>query len=291
MIRSVGRTNGNGTMLFGAGSSNLAACCDALRGILWLQNAGRQAATRARGDPQVRERVIGILGGMGPEATIDLFAKIVKFTGAHTEQAHFRILIDNNPKIPSRPLAIEGRGPSPLPALRRSARLLAAAGADFIVMPCVTAHYFYRPLARASKVPIVDLVRETASHVRVRFPRVTAVGLLATTATVRVGLFQKAFDGQEVQVLTPAAGVQQRFVMRALFSKKGIKAVGPSAWAKRLIVDAAHSLVARGAQVVIAGCTEVPLVLQDGDLSVPVVDPIAVLAHAAIGRARGTVPI
>ncbi len=235
----------------------------------------------------MRERVVGILGGMGPEATIDLFTKIVKLTGARTDQAHLRILIDNNPKIPNRTLAIQRRGPSPLRELRRSARALTRAGADFIVMPCVTAHVFHQPLARTSTIPIVHLVRETAAYARSRFPQASAVGLLATTGTVQAGLFQQAFEGSPLQVLTPTASVQQRLVMRAIFGKKGIKAMGPSAWSKRLIVDAANTLVSRGAQVVIAGCTEIPLVLQDGDLSVPVVDPISVLAHVAIERARG----
>ena len=235
----------------------------------------------------MRERVIGVLGGMGPEATIDLFTKIVKLTGARTDQAHLRVLIDNNPKIPNRVLAIQGRGPSPLRELRKSARALAVAGADFIVMPCVTAHYYYRHLQRTSPIPIVHIVRETAAHVRSRFPEAGAVGLLATIGALEAGLFQAAFDGLPLQVLTPSAGVQERFIMRAIFHEKGIKAVGPSAWSKRLIVDAANTLVARGARVVIAGCTEIPLVLKEGDLSVPVVDPISVLAQVAIERARG----
>jgi aspartate racemase len=237
----------------------------------------------------VREKVIGILGGMGPEATIDLFTKVVKLTGAHTDQEHLRILIDNNPKIPNRTLALLGKGASPVSELRRSARALERAGADFIVMPCVTAHAFYGAVQRATRVPIMHIVRETAGHVLSRFPEARTIGLLATTGTVGAGLFQEAFAGTPAAVLTPTAGMQQRFVMRAIFAKTGIKAVGPSAWSKRLIVDAANSLIARGAQAVIAGCTEIPLVLQDGDVSVPVIDPITILARAAIARARGRV--
>jgi aspartate racemase len=238
-------------------------------------------------DMAVREQVIGILGGMGPEATIDLFSKIVKLTGARTDQEHLRILIDNNPKIPNRTLALLGKGPSPVSQLRLSARALERAGADFIIIPCVTAHAFYAPLQRTTGVPIVHIVRETAGHVLARFPDVRTIGLLATTGTVGAGLFQEAFAGTPVRVLTPTAGIQQRFVMRAIFAKTGIKAVGPSAWSKRLIVDAANSLIARGAEAVIAGCTEIPLVLQDGDVSVPVIDPITTLARAAIDLARG----
>ena len=235
----------------------------------------------------MREKVIGVLGGMGPEATIELFVKIVKQTGARTDQDHLRIVIDNNPKIPNRTLAIQGKGPSPIRELRQSARALERAGADFIVIPCVTVHYFYEPLQRTARVPIVHLVRETVRHVCARFPRAAAIGLLATSGTLEAGLFQQAFADTPVAVLTPSDSVQRRRVMHAIFGKRGIKAVGPSPWSKKLIVDAANALISRGAQLVVAGCTEIPLVLQDGDLSVPVVDPISVLARVAIERARG----
>jgi aspartate racemase len=235
----------------------------------------------------VPDKVIGVLGGMGPEATLELFAKILKVTGARTDQEHLRILIDNNPKVPNRTLSIQGRGPSPLPELRRSARALERAGADFIVIPCVTAHCFYAPLSRATRLPIVHLVRELASYVQARYPAVHTVGLLATTGTLETGLFQKAFANTTVTVLTPSAGSQRQRVMHAIFAKKGIKAVGPTAWSKALIAVAANTLISRGAQLIIAGCTEIPLVLRDGDLSVPVVDALTVLARVAVERARG----
>ena len=235
----------------------------------------------------MREKVIGILGGMGPEATLELFGKIVKLTGARTDQEHLRILIDNNPKIPNRTLAIQGKGPSPIPQLRRSARALERAGADFIVIPCVTVHYFHPAIARATRVPVVHLVRELAGYVQTRFPKVRTVGLLATTGTLESGLFQDAFAGAPVAVLTPTAGVQKQRVMHAIFAKRGIKAVGPSPWSKGLILGAAGTLISRGAQLIIAGCTEVSLAIRDGDVAVPVVDALVVLARVAVERAQG----
>ena len=86
------------------------------------------------------EEVVGILGGMGPEATIDLFTKIVKGSKVKKDQDHLRILIYNNSKIPDRTLAIKGKGPSPLPGLIQSAKVLEKAGADFVLIPCITAH-------------------------------------------------------------------------------------------------------------------------------------------------------
>jgi aspartate racemase len=235
----------------------------------------------------VPEKVIGVLGGMGPEATLELLGKILKLTGARTDQEHLRIVIVNNPKVPNRTLAIQGKGPSPMPELRRSARALERAGADFIVIPCVTAHYFYAPLSRATRLPIVHLVRELVSYVRAQYPALHTVGLLATTGTLETGLFQKTFANTSVTVLTPSARSQKQQVMHAIFAKKGIKAVGPTPWSKVLIADAANTLTSRGAQLIIAGCTEIPLVLHDGDLPVPVVDALTVLARVAVERARG----
>jgi len=257
------------------------------RAILW--HLGLQADRRQPWleEPDVREKVIGVLGGMGPAATLELFGRILKLSGARTDQEHLRILIDNNPKIPSRTLAFRGKGPSPVPELRRSARALERAGADFIVIPCVTAHYFHAPLSRSTRIPIVHLVREAASFVQARYPAVRTVGLLATTETLAAGLFQDAFAGTAITALTPSAGSQKQRVMHAIFATKGVKAVGPTPWSKGLIVDAANALISRGARLIIVGCTEVSLVLRDGDLSVPIVDALTVLARVAVERARG----
>ena len=233
------------------------------------------------------EKIIGILGGMGPEATIDVFTKIVKGTKAKKDQDHLQILINNNPKIPDRTLAIQGRGPSPLAQLVRSAKILEKAGADFIVIPCVTVHHYYEPLQEKIGIPILHLLELTAHYMKTRLKRMTKVGLLATTGTIRTGLFQKYFSNNDIQLLIPTFDVQKRWVMEAVYGKRGIKAIGPSENSKRLIRKASESLIFRGAQAILAGCTEVPLVLKEGDLPVPVIDPISILAQAAIVKARG----
>jgi len=233
------------------------------------------------------EKIIGILGGMGPEATIDLFAKIVKRTGVKKDQDHLRILIDNNPKVPDRTLAIQEKGPSPLPKLIRSAKILESAGADFIVIPCVTAHYYYKPLKKKVKIPILNLVEMTVQYIRSRLKGISKVGLLATTGTIQAGLFQTSFSHTDLQLIIPTPEVQKRWVMEAIYGRRGIKAIGPSENSKRLILNASVKLIHQGAQAIIAGCTEVPLVLKEKDLSVPVIDPISILAGAAIEKAQG----
>jgi len=232
------------------------------------------------------EKIIGILGGMGPEATIDLFNKIVKGTTVKKDQDHLRILIDNNPKVPDRTLAIQKKGPSPLPQLIRSAKILENAGADFIVIPCVTAHYYYKPLKKKLKIPIVNLVEMTVQYIRNRLKGISKVGLLATTGTIQAGLFQTSFSHADLQLIIPTPEVQKKWIMEAIYGRRGIKAIGPSENSKRLILNACVKLVHQGAQAIIAGCTEVPLVLKEKDLSVPFIDPISILAKAAIERAK-----
>lgn len=233
------------------------------------------------------EKIIGILGGMGPEATIDLFTKIVKGTRVKKDQDHLRILVDNNPKIPDRTLALQGKGPSPLPQLIQSAKLLERAGADFIVIPCVTAHYYYEPLQRKVKIPILHIVQETVNHIKKRFKRIRKIGLIATTGTIQTGLFQKALSTIGVDSILVPPSVQMSGVMEAIYGRKGIKAIGPTEFSRHLIVEVSQRLLRQGAQAIIAGCTEIPLVLKEGDLSVPVIDPISLLAQAAIERAKG----
>ena len=233
------------------------------------------------------EKVVGILGGMGPEATIDFFTKIVKGTRVKKDQDHLRILIDNNPKVPNRTLAIQGKGPSPLPQLIQSAKVLESAGADFIAIPCVTAHHFHAPLQKRVKIPVLHIVKETMRYLQTRLKAVHKIGLLATSGTIQSGLFQKALSLSEIELILPNPELQKNKVMEAVFGKGGIKAIGPSEKSKRLILEASRELIRQGAQAILAGCTEIPLVLRDGDLPVPVIDPVAILAKAVIEKAQG----
>ncbi|MBU4562061.1 amino acid racemase, partial [bacterium] len=149
------------------------------------------------------EKIIGILGGMGPEATIDLFYKIIKFTPAEKDQDHLRIIIDNNPKIPDRTAAILGKGEDPLPALRESARNLEKAGADFIVIPCNTAHYFLSSIQKNVKIPVLNMIEEAASETQQRIPQIKKVGLLASIGTYKTEIYHQQFKKFNIEVIYP----------------------------------------------------------------------------------------
>jgi aspartate racemase len=223
--------------------------------------------------------IIGVLGGMGPLATADFYAKLIQATPAATDQDHFKVLIFSNPHIPDRTAAIRGEGPSPLPALIESAGLLVRGGAAFIAIPCVTVHFFHAELQAAISVPVLHIVGETASAVRRDRPSLRRLGLLATTGTVQSRLFEKQFEPHGLTILSPEPSLQEGAVMPAIY---GVKHGEDLAVPRRLIREAAAHLLARGAEAVIAGCTEVPLILQDGDLAVPVIDPTATLAQASV---------
>ena len=226
------------------------------------------------------ELIIGILGGMGPLATVELFRKIVEKTPAKLDQDHPRIIIYNNPKIPDRTAYILGNGPDPRPELIASARKLEDCGADFIIMPCNTAHYFAEDIQRAIRIPLVNMVEETAE--RIREMGLKRVGLLATDGTVRGKVYHRALEKRGIELVVPD-DEDQRLVMRAIY--EGIKA-GNVELGRRLLLAVARRLEKR-VEAIIAGCTEVSVALRPGDLSVPLIDPMDVIAEKAVKLALG----
>jgi aspartate racemase len=231
-------------------------------------------------------KTVGILGGMGPEATAHFLGLIVKNTRAAKDQDHIPVVMSSVPQIPDRTEAILRGGPSPLPLLVRGIKVLARAGADFAAIPCISAHYFHRALAARSPIPVVNLLEETVKEIRKKYPRMEKVGLIATSGTVRSGIVHGVFGPAGLEVLTPDPREQRR-VMTAIYGPRGIKAgvtVGPP---RKVILEIVENLVGRGAQGILAGCTEVPLVLGELDLSVPLIDPMAIGALTCIKKAGG----
>ena len=229
------------------------------------------------------EKIIGILGGMGPEATADLYVRIIKATPVEKDQDHYRIIIDSNAKIPDRTPAILGTGPSPLPMMLETGRNLQRAGADFIIMPCNTAHHYHSQLQAGLEVPVLHMIRLSAEHTKKINPGVDKAGLLATDGTLASRLYHESYGDQGIEIIVPTEETQ-RDAMDAIYLhiKRGDLETGG-----KLLHGAAHRLMDAGAQAVICGCTEVSLVLHDGDLTVPVVDPLQVLAEEAVKLARG----
>ena len=222
------------------------------------------------------EKVVGILGGMGPEATVDFFAKVVALTPAMRDKDHLRIIIDNNPKTPDR---IE----TGFPVLVETAKNLERAGADFIVIPCNTAHYFYEDLVREISIPILHMIREVSYAVKASFPECQRVGLLATSGTIAANLYQTEFQKIGVEVVVPDPEYQTK-VMDAILT---IKSGHEKDRAREELTKVANLLIEQGrAQALILGCTDIPIVIKANDFSVPVFDSNSVLAKATVKFAK-----
>ena len=231
------------------------------------------------------QKIIGILGGMGPEATLDLFQKIIKFSPAGKDQDHFRIIIDNNPKIPDRTAAILAKRENPLPALQETAQNLEKAGADFIIMPCNTAHYFISEIQKSIKIPILNMIKETAHHVKSIFPSVKNIGLLATKGTYKTKLYNSFFNAKNIEILIPTPPEQDKIMDLIFMVKSGIL----SEEMKSQIINISEEQIKKGAQAIIAGCTEIPLILKDKDIKVPIIDPTNILAKRAVEEAKNII--
>lgn len=224
------------------------------------------------------KKSVGILGGMGPLATADLFRKLVLLTEAETDRDHIRVYIDSNVSIPDRTAAILGGGEDPVPEMAKALRNLERCGADCIIMPCNTAHHFLPRLQSMTDIPFLSILAAAAEACRTRFPGMT-VGILATTGTLAAELYQTALAEASVPYLVPDAA-EQTALMGVIYD--GVKAgKGPEVYGEAFlrVVD---GMAARGAGVFLLGCTELPLAAEAVGLTVPTVDATEELARAAI---------
>lgn len=220
-------------------------------------------------------KIIGILGGMGPLATADLFRKIVLLTEASCDNDHIRIIIDNNVHIPDRTDAILHGGRDPLPFLLESVRLLERAGSEVIIMPCNTAHYYIGQLQRQTKIPFINMLRETSLELKAA--GVVSIGLLATDGTCKSGIYEKELAKQGIDTVLPCAEDQQ-LIMEIIYRIKGENS---NASAEGL-AQAVKNLKSRRAEAIVLGCTELPIAFQDIEAALPLFDPAAILAKRAI---------
>jgi aspartate racemase len=230
-----------------------------------------------------RELVTGVIGGLGPEATLDFCAKVLKHSHARKDQDHIHLIIECNPKTPNRNEAIAGRGPSPAPALANMARALERAGADFVVMACNTAHAYEADIRAALTKPFVSLIDEVVDEVLTSNPTAKHVGILATQGSRDANIFAPAFSAHGIEVLQFSEASQQRFMDILYLIKSGDRSIKIHESVQQL----GEELIAMGADILIAGCTEVPLVLQNGDNTKSLIDSTDVLARRCVAYARG----
>lgn len=226
------------------------------------------------------KKTLGIVGGMGPAATCDLMEKIIALTAASSDQEHVPMLVDVNTNIPDRTAAILRGGADPVPEMVKSARRLEAAGADLLIMPCNTAHYFYDRVAENVTVPVLHMPRLTAAVLRQA--GVKKAGVLATDGTVRSGVYEKALRAEGVEPVYPAPAHQAE-IMRLIYD--GVK--GRKIPLTEIpLASILAALRAAGAEKFVLACTELPIAFQKLCVTEGCLDPTRVLAFSAV-RATG----
>ncbi len=224
--------------------------------------------------------VIGVLGGMGPEATVLLMHKIIRATPAEDDADHVPLLVDNNTQVPSRIAAlVEGNGPSPAPVLVAMARRLEAMGCAALAMPCNTAHAYADDIRAAVRVPFLDMVQLAAAALAARLPQGGQVGMLGSTALGNVRLYEDPLATRALELVYPA---RQPEVMQALRAFKR-RADDPSA--RAALRAAADDLVASGADALLVACTEFSLATDVLPPAVPTVDALDALVAAILETA------
>lgn len=218
-------------------------------------------------------KVLGVLGGMGPAATVAFLARVQALTPAQGDQDHIRIIADINPQVPDRNRAPDAAETT----LGQMAMRLRDAGAQVLAMPCNTAHAQAAGIRKAG-LPLIDMIAETTEVATSGGAK--KVGVLATPGGE--ALYTKALQGKGAKIVRLTGAAREGFMACVYAVKRGDVGEGPRAEMRRL----AATLVAAGAEVVIAGCTEVPLLLDTADVSVPLVDSAEVLAAVCVKRCK-----
>ena len=226
--------------------------------------------------------VVGILGGMGPAATGDLYLKIVAETPADVDQDHIPVVIYADPRVPDRTDALLHDGVDPVPWLVRGALQLEKLGVSFIVIPCNTAHAFLDRVEAEIDTPILSMLETAAEAISGGYPGVRRVGLLATTGTIRAGIYQETLKRRGIEVIVPDEELLEHCVMPAI---RAVKANNYHESVRSRLVEAAEYLEQRGAHAVLAACTEIPVVLSNDDIRLPLIDATEELAKATVREA------
>lgn len=221
--------------------------------------------------------MLGVLGGMGPLATVDFMQKIIAMSHAHSDQEHIPMLVHNVPQIPDRSACILQGKEDPFPALLTGLKKLENAGATCIVIPCNTAHYWFEKLQKQIRVPMISILDCVSAQIRHR--GLKNIGLMATNATVESGIYKQRIENDGGACLSPS-GLNQLQLMKAIYDIKG----NNLAEGRKKMELVFKELLNEGAEAVILGCTEIPVGLEKIAREYPeqCIDATAILARACV---------
>jgi len=225
----------------------------------------------------------GVLGGMGPLATVDFMSNVISLNPIQTEKDHIHLIVDQNPHVPNRQIKTSAQRNKISSLLAERAMKLEAAGADFLVMPCNTAHMFADAIKKVISIPFLNIVEETVAEISRYHSKKTTVGIMATSACLESMIYQEGLVNANRNFIIPNERIQKK-CMQIIFSIKDGRDIKSM---QKEMKQVAEHLIAMGAEIIIAGCTEIPLVIRDNDISVPLISSTEVLALKTIEFASG----
>ena len=232
-----------------------------------------------------KEKIVGIIGGMGPQATVDLMQRIIRLTKALDDIDHIRCIVDNNPKIPSRIKAIiEKKGEDPGPCMADMAKRLEAWGADFLAIACNTAHYYYENVSRAVDIPVINMIDSVLDHIKQNYPDCPKIGVLASPAIQITKLYEKKFNLFDIKIVYPDQKYQER-----LFNViRDIKAGNTGLSVLESYTDVCNHLKDKEIFYAVIACTELSVL--SAETSLKTIDAAQVLAQKIIDIAKDNTP-
>ncbi len=232
----------------------------------------------------MKEKTAGIIGGLGPEATVDLMRRVIRATPAGDDQDHIRMIVECNPKVPSRMKAIlEGTGEDPAPSLVTMAEALAAWGADFLAIACNTAHLYLDRIQSAVPIPVLNMIDLTVENVISEKPGIRKAGLLASLTVIRPGLYEAAFEKRGIALLHPSPALQDRLLAAIRKIKTGRQGLSD----REALEEAGRDLVDQGAEALIVACTELSVIADELKLKARIFDASQILAEAIVRTVKG----
>ena len=239
---------------------------------------------------RIKEFKLGVLGGVGPAATVDFISKVIKHTPAQKDQDHIKMIVQQNPQIPDRTANLLYNEPDPTIAMFSTCKRLEAEGAQAIAIPCNTAHAFVGQIQPHISIPIVNMLNATIDHIVLQYGKDTQVGLLATSGTIQSRVYHDVAAEQDIEILIPDP-THQQYVMESIYGPQGVKAGFSKGKCLDNIHQAIKHLASAGADVIILGCTELPIMFTDSltvvsdNQKTVLIDPTEILATKCVSIA------
>lgn len=230
------------------------------------------------------DKTAGIIGGLGPDATVEFMRRIIRSTPSRDDSDHVHMLVDNDPRVPSRiEHLIEERGESPGPYLADMGRRLELAGADFLAMPCNTAHHYYQDIVDAVSIPVLNMIEISIGRLLSNERGIQRAGVLASPAVYRTRAMEPGLAAAGIKSIHPS-DEQQQEILEVI---KAVKRWGPENVQSRGCEAAIRAMHQNGAEAILIACTELSLLDLGRTAEMPVLDTLEVLAETVVERAKG----